>query len=189
MLVTEKQIRTRADLREWIGYEVKKYRPKGRIWFRFVFPISEMDVLIKHQVLLRKTEYYVNNSIMFWSLIYRVRLMKFQNKYALHVPINTCGKGLKIMHVGPVLINGRATVGENCSIHINTALVAGGPSDETPTIGNGVAIGVGAVIIGGVHVADNSWIGANAVVTKSVNEPNVAIAGVPARVLHKRQTQ
>ena len=76
-----------------------------------------------------------------------------QNKYALHIPINTCGKGLKIMHIGPILINGRVKIGENCSLHINTALVAGGTSDEVPCLGNGIVVGVGAVVLGGVRIA------------------------------------
>ena len=88
------------------------------------------------------------------------------------------------MHVGSILINGRATIGKDCSIHINTAIVAGGPKDEVPSIGNGVCIGVGAVVIGGIEIQENSTIGANAVVTKSIREPNVTIAGIPAKILN-----
>lgn len=30
------------------------------------------------------------------------------------------------MHVGPILLNGNVSIGENFSVHINTGLVAGG---------------------------------------------------------------
>ena len=70
---------------------------------------------------------------------------------------------------------------DNCSIHINTAFVAQGVSNEVPTLGDGVVVGVGAVLMGGIHIANNVAIGANAVVNKDVLEENIAVAGVPAK--------
>lgn len=151
-----------------------------QVVIREVFPISESDVLRKHQVLLRKTEYHTNCGHKVRTLICKLRLNRIQNKYALHIPINTCGRGLKIMHIGPVLMNGRVTVGKDCSFHINTALVAGGTSDDVPYLEDGVVVGIGAVVLGNVHVARNVAIGANAVVNKNVADENIAVAGVPA---------
>ena len=85
------------------------------------------------------------------------------------------------MHVGPILLNGRASVGENCAFHINSALVAKGVSDDAPVLGNNVVVGVGAVVVGGVVVADSVAIGANSVVTKDISEQNIAIAGALAK--------
>ena len=53
--------------------------------------------------------------------------------------------------------------------------------NDAPKIGNNVEIGFGAVIIGKVIIADGIKIGANSVVTKSFLEPNITIAGVPAK--------
>lgn len=47
--------------------------------------------------------------------------------------------------------------------------------DDAPIIGNNVEVGFGAVIIGKVKI------GANSVVTNSFIEPNITIAGVPAK--------
>jgi serine O-acetyltransferase len=44
-----------------------------------------------------------------------------------------------------------------------------------------VYIAPGAKIYGAIEIADNIAIGANAVVNKSFLEPNITIAGVPAR--------
>ena len=85
------------------------------------------------------------------------------------------------MHVGPILMNGHATVGNNCSFHINTALVASGPENGAPILSDGCVVGIGAIIVGNVWLAENVAVGANAVVTKSVDEPNIAVAGVPAK--------
>ena len=60
-----------------------------------------------------------------------------------------------------------------------------GPKDwllEATSIGNGVSIGSGAVIMCGIDIGENSLIGAGAVVTKSVRK-NATVAGIPARLL------
>jgi acetyltransferase-like isoleucine patch superfamily enzyme len=49
-----------------------------------------------------------------------------------------------------------------------------------------VWVGANAVILGGVTIGDGAVIAAGAVVTKDV-EPGAVVAGVPARVLRKRQ--
>jgi serine O-acetyltransferase len=48
-----------------------------------------------------------------------------------------------------------------------------------------VWIGPGAKIFGKITIADNVAIGANSVVNKSVAEPNVTVAGVPARIINR----
>ena len=47
-------------------------------------------------------------------------------------------------------------------------------------------LGAGAKILIGVHLGNHTIVGANAVVTKSFDEENVVLAGVPARIIsHK----
>lgn len=171
-----KKITSKQDLREWLEYE--KLNPKS-LWD--IVWVNEKQVIRKYQKLLRKTEYYLNTNKRIRSLLYRFRLSRYQRKYPLSISPNTCGKGLRIIHVGSILINGNAVVGENCSFHINTALVAGGNTDDTPTLGNNVIMGIGSTVVGGVTVADGVVIGAGAVVTRDVLEPNITVAGVPAR--------
>ena len=55
-------------------------------------------------------------------------------------------------------------------------------SVKKTTIGNGVFIGIGARIMPGVEISDNSIIGANAVVTHNVPEGAI-VAGIPARII------
>ena len=52
-----------------------------------------------------------------------------------------------------------------------------------PNIGNNVDIGVGAIIIGNVNIADGCIIGAGAVVTKSFDKINTVIVGVPGKAV------
>lgn len=173
-----KLIKDKKDLKEWIEYETRKHGKRSYLNF---LEITEKQVLIKHIILLRKTEYHYNKNNKLLYYFYKVRLLRFQNKYSMHIPINTCGKGLKIMHVGPVLINGNARIGKDVSIHINTAIAAKGINDLAPKIDDNCVIGVGSVILGDVYIAKNVAVGANAVVTKSIFEEDIAIAGMPAK--------
>lgn len=101
-------------------------------------------------------------------------------KYGFSISRNSCGKGLAIAHIGPVIING--TLGDYCRVHVGVNIgVAAGTSDQKPCIGNHVYIGPGAKIFGKIEIADGIAIGANAVVNKSFNTPNITIAGCPAK--------
>ena len=177
MLPVEQRISSKKQLKEWTSCELSKY---GRSRNSFLL-ISERAILRKHVILLRKTEYHVNSGHKIRGFLYRMRLGYFQNKYSLHIPLNVCAKGLYIVHVGPIIINSMATVGEDCVLHINTGIVAGGSNDGVPTIGKGVVLGIGSIVLGDVHVSDYVAIGANAVVNKDVLESDVAVAGVPAK--------
>ena len=61
-----------------------------------------------------------------------------------------------------------------------------GDKTATPVIGSNVDIGAGAIIIGGVEIADQCIIGAGAVVTRSFEKPGCVLAGVPAKELAKK---
>jgi serine acetyltransferase len=52
------------------------------------------------------------------------------------------------------------------------------------TMGSGVFVGTGAVVLERLSICDNAIIGAGAVVTKSILEPGVYV-GVPAKKLNK----
>lgn len=178
MIEKEKQIHSKEDLKRFLSVEKEKY---GGHYL--LLPFREEDILAKHAILLRKTEFHKNKKHKIRGLIYYIRLLMLQNRYSIRIPLNTFEEGLKIMHLGPVLVNGNASVGKNCSIHMNTGLVANGINGKAPKMGDGVVVGFGATVVGDVSITDNVAIGAGAVVTKSVLAENVAIGGVPARII------
>lgn len=187
MLPEDKRIHTKQQLRDWLSVELAPYENLGRMQDLLnLFNANQGAILRRHMILLRTTEYHLNAGHKLRALLWKLRLRRLQNRYELHVALNCCGRGLQIAHLGPLLMNGSVTVGENCLFHFNTALVAGGTDNGVPTLGDRVIVGLGAVVLGGVRVADGVAIGANAVVNRDVLEPNITVAGVPARKISGR---
>ena len=133
MLPENERIKTKSDLNRALKIEIQNYGADYSLKTRLLslLGIRESDILIKHIILLRKTEYYLNSHRIIRGSISKIKLRKLQNKYCIHVPLNCCDVGLKIMHIGPILINEKATIGKNCAFHINTAVVAGGDCPKT----------------------------------------------------------
>jgi len=94
------------------------------------------------------------------------------------------GEGVFIDHGAAVVIGETAIVGDDVTIYHGVTL--GGTSLEHvkrhPTIGNRVVLGAGAKLLGNIEVGDDSRVGANAVLVRSV-DPNSVVVGVPGQVV------
>ena len=111
---------------------------------------------------------------------------KYLEKFCCDFKIKTeIGKGLHIPHPIGIVINGKAKIGNNCTIMQQVTIGNKLNDDKIPEIGNNVFIGAGAKIIGNIKIEDNVIIGANAVVTKSIPK-NCIVAGIPAKIIRKR---
>lgn len=176
--------------------DLKEYLDADRIALgRSTTRPTMLDYIWKYQILLRKTEYFSNNSLRkkgvvggyyrILSKLYGWRLFKLGLLCGFTINLNSCGKGLSLAHTGPVIINGK--LGEYCRVHVGVNIgVKAGTDTEKPTIGDRVYIGPGAKIFGAIEIADDCAIGANAVINKSFLEKGVTIGGVPAKIISKK---
>ena len=171
-------IESKKDLKRYLDLEKKKYNKKRVYIFRPCF--SESSLIWKYVCRLRYEEYHYNSKHKFRYLFYHYLKTKLGRQLGFSIPINVIDEGLKLMHIGSVLVNA-TKVGKNCSLHINTALVANGHNASNPTLGDNIVVGIGSTIVGGVYIADGIAIGANSLVNKSFYEKNIAIAGNPAK--------
>jgi serine O-acetyltransferase len=96
------------------------------------------------------------------------------------------GAGTRCGHRGiAVVIHPGVEIGERCLIRAQVVIGGSGRDDGSagaPIIGDDVEIGVGAKLIGPIHVGNGAVIGANAVVLSDVPSEAVAV-GVPARIV------
>lgn len=94
------------------------------------------------------------------------------------------GRNLFIDHGSGVVIGETAIIGNNCRIYHGVTL--GGvnldPGKRHPTLEDGVLVGAGAQILGGITLGRECRVGANSVVTKDV-PAGVTVAGIPAKIL------
>jgi len=84
-----------------------------------------------------------------------------------------------------IVIHSRSQIGDNCTVAQNVTLGRKEGEEGVPVIGDGVYIGAGASLLGGINIGDDSVIGANSVVVHDVPAKSV-VAGIPARVIRDR---
>jgi serine O-acetyltransferase len=108
---------------------------------------------------------------------------RFATGIEIH-PGATLGPRLFIDHGMGVVIGETAEIGADVTIYHGVTL--GGTSldhgKRHPTIGDRVTIGAGAKVLGNLDVGDDSRIGANAVLVRSVDDHSVVV-GVPGQVI------
>ncbi|CEI73360.1 serine O-acetyltransferase [Romboutsia hominis] len=101
---------------------------------------------------------------------------------SLYIFTPDIGGGLFIQHGFSTIISAKS-IGENC--WINQQVTIGYSNDiDCPTICDNVKITSGAKIIGDVKISENSIIGSNCVVVKSVPK-NCTVIGNPAIIIKK----
>jgi serine O-acetyltransferase len=90
------------------------------------------------------------------------------------------GPEFVLVHSDGVFINGEVRGGRG--IKIEHQVTIGAQGRLNPILGDGVFLGAGCKIIGGVRIGNHAKIGANAVVVHEVPDHCTAV-GVPARIL------
>ena len=112
-------------------------------------------------------------------------LGRFLTGIEIH-PAARLGRRLIIDHGMGVVIGETAEIGDDVYLYHQVTL--GGTSSERgkrhPTLGNGVIVGAGAKILGGIRIGDGARVGANAVVVQPVAD-NETVVGIPARPVER----
>jgi len=91
----------------------------------------------------------------------------------------TIGKGFRIHHFGGIIFHPSVIIGDNVTIYHGVTIGDKGGYGKAAKIGNNVLLGAGCKIIGEIEIGDHCIIGANAVVTKSVEANCIVKIGPP----------
>jgi serine O-acetyltransferase len=99
-------------------------------------------------------------------------------------PGATIGRRFFIDHGMGVVIGETAEIGQDVTLYHGVTL--GGVSTHKgkrhPTLKDGVVVGAGAKVLGAITIGEDSRIGANAVVVKSV-PPQSVVVGIPGQIV------
>lgn len=164
--------------------EEKQFYALPKCWrFLAVLGVSEHSIIWRYQSYLRKWEYHLNLHHRIRTWFYKYKTTKLGNKHHIFISPNCIDEGLKIFHLGNIMINGKAKIGKNFGVHIGVSIVATNGIDKAAVIGDNCRIGVGAILVGGISLGNNIVVGAGSIVTKSFNVNHVTLAGVPAKVI------
>ncbi len=175
---------------------LKEYLNQDRMeYYSFLSKGYILDWLLKPEQywlrkfvrLLRAEEYYTRirpNKLL--RFFYSRRKNMLGVKLGFFMQSGCFDSGLKIYHYGSIIVNPKARIGKNCTIHGNCCIGSKGAyPDVSPVIGDNVDIGQNAQILGDVVIANGVKIGAGAVVVSSVLEEGVTLVGVPAKIIRK----
>ena len=134
----------------------------------------------------RHCEHYRDRNkllFLFWRLIYQ----HMEIKYNMDVPAKVkIGKGLRIEHIGGLVINPLAELGENITL-LNGVLIGSqsrGKRMGTPIIGDEVWIGTNSVIVGGINIGKDCLIAPGAYVNFNVPAHSIVL-GNPGKIIPK----
>ncbi|MEA1604722.1 serine O-acetyltransferase [Pseudomonas spirodelae] len=116
------------------------------------------------------------------SLLYKIleKLVEWLCGISLKYTV-VVGRRVRIWHHGGMVL-GALAIGDDVHIRQNTTFGVkhrGDPRWLKPVIGNRCDIGTGAVIVGGIEIGDDSFVGANAVLAQSVPANSVVLAVKP----------
>lgn len=147
---------------------------------------SIIEILVLYPGLHAVIAYRIANFLWKSKVPFVPRLISQMSRIFTGIEIHpgaTIGSGLFIDHGTGVVIGETSIIGNNVTLFQGCTL--GGTGKETgkrhPTLGDNIVVGAGAKILGNIEVGSNSYVGANAVVLKSV-PPNSTVVGVPGRI-------
>lgn len=121
----------------------------------------------------------------FWKFLMRQCMLRT----GIQIPEDTkIGRGFRIVHFGPIVINPLAIIGENFNISQGCLIGnAQGKREGTPVIGNNVCMNANSIIIGGVHIGNDVLIAPGALINFDVPDNSIVI-GNPGTIITRKES-
>jgi serine O-acetyltransferase len=118
------------------------------------------------------------------SALYRAAYRGVVALWGIDLPYNVkVGRRFRLGHHGCMVL-GAGEFGDDVTVsHSITVGLTRRNETKVPKIGNGVELGPGVCIVGGIKIGDGSYVGANTVVTRDL-PPNSAVLGIPMRTIN-----
>lgn len=183
----------RIDSKVWLKKYIKEDRTAMGVRrinpFRWIIG-EDCPRMCFYLYILRWLEYSVNkckmgsiNKILFTPLMFLLTIWHRRQsyKYGVHIGVNTCDYGLRIVHPGGIIINANH-VGKYCTVTQGVVLGKVKTNERRPYVGDNVNFSLGAKVTGLVHIGNNVVICPNSVVISDIPD-NVIASGVPVSII------
>jgi len=150
---------------------------------------SELETLLTYPGIHALIWHRLAHRLWYADWRFPARLLSWFGRFVSNVDIHPgarIGKRFFIDHGACVVIGETAEIGNDVTLYHGVTL--GGTilakGKRHPTIGDRVVIGAGAKVLGAITIGEDSRIGANAVVVRSV-PPNSVVVGVPGQIVRR----
>ncbi len=154
------------------GYD--QNRP-GRWWLQVVAKTA-LYPRIRAVAYFRLSQFLAGKRLV--ALAYAVQSRTIRISGTEISPFATIGPGLCLAHSVGIVVGPDVVAGRNLRLHQGVTLGDGTRAGQ-PVIGDDVLIGAGAAVLGGISIGSRVIVGANAVVTRDVEDDSIAV-GIPA---------
>lgn len=178
-------IQSKEDFREYRRMDDARYAKSKHPFLLWLIGGDENSHMRSYMRTLRCLEYYTNVKI---HLIGRVIRAFFEYrhrrncmKYGVFIRPNSCGPGLRIVHIGGIHLN-CIRIGCNCTVTQGVVLGKKNTNENRPIVGDNVELTLGSKVIGCVTLGNHVIVAPNSVVIKDVPD-NCVVSGVPARII------
>ena len=149
--------------------DIDRLRPGRRgSLFRIAIEVLLFDNGFQAVVLHRVAHWFKQHRIPFFGPFFG-RLSQFLTGVEI-APGCEIGPGLQISHGNGIVIGQWARIGANATLLHQVTIGAPSASrvEQMPRLGDGVFVGAGARLIGGIEIGDDVFIGTNSVVAQDV---------------------
>jgi len=133
----------------------------------------------------------VSHRLWRWGLKLPARFLAHLGRWATGVEIHPgarLGRRVTIDHGMGVVIGETTEIGDD--VHLYSGVVLGGVSRQRgkrhPTVGDGVVIGAGAILLGPIRVGEGARIGAGVVVRTDIPPQATVVASPPTIAVNSR---
>ena len=122
------------------------------------------------------------------NILNRMILKRYSKKYGLEISVSAeIGRGLYLGHPYNISVGGGVRLGDNVNLHKGCTIGREnrGKREGVPTIGDNVAIGINATVIGNISIGSDVMIAPNSFVNFDVPDHSIVI-GNPG-VIHRKE--
>ncbi len=175
-------VKTKKELRFCIMADNMMSRGSfKRTWSQKLIELIRPDITMKFLRCMRKLSYYKYKRNPLW-MYYHCKYLRLGCRLGYTIGPDSCGYGLVFPHYGTLIIGAKTIIGNYAMIHVGTLFTS-----DSRTVGDNLYVATGAKITTGMHLGNNVTIAANSVVTKSFDDDNILLAGMPAIIKGKRE--